>query len=92
MTDKLQDVVALPEWQERWISDHELFGCIDAGLVRAFLAQYVLCDKGQSYVIHADGHPVVVSSPSFRVELLPGDTILYRDGEPIHAPAKGPGQ
>lgn len=46
MTDKL------PEWVEKWVEDNELFGCIDAGLVRAFLAKFVLCERDSRAVLH----------------------------------------
>jgi hypothetical protein len=46
MTDQL------PKFAENWIEEHELFGCIDAGLVRDFLAKFVLCERDSSAVMH----------------------------------------
>lgn len=45
MTDKL------PQFVDEWIAEHELFGCIDAGLVRDFLAKFVLCEKASAVTV-----------------------------------------
>lgn len=42
MTDNTEN---LPQFAEDWVAEHELFGCIDAGLVRDFLSKFVLCER-----------------------------------------------
>ena len=75
MTDKL------PEFVEQWIEENTLFGCIDAELVRAFLAKFVLCDREPVGHVapSSDGDAIVMTVAALRVPL---DATT-----PLHAPA-----
>lgn len=91
MTDKLQDVV------ERFIAEHEteaecgagsFIKCIDTQDLRAFLEQYVLCEREPVAWLcrqTADGNVDATA----RREVMMDYARFKREITELHAPAKG---